>query len=209
MVLSCLISCAGLTHVTVPQSNVYYWGEDLVIGRKVSYTLTTTYVFGLGGVSQKARNTNIIDELFVKADLKKNESLAYISVSKNTNTYFGVVTIVKQTATGYVVGPSLLATDDSIIENKVKLSEEGTVDSDITQNDMASVESDIDYTPKSIKEAYKLSTIIIEDLESGDVDIALKKTEALELWISNHSELMVSHKELRRNYLQIKQLIGD
>ena len=77
----CLVSCAGLTHVTVPQSNVNYMGSDIETQRAVKYTLTKTYIFGIGGMSAKARNTNIIDELMRKANLQTNESLAYISVS--------------------------------------------------------------------------------------------------------------------------------
>ena len=56
-------------------------------------------------MSHKARNTNIIDELMKKADLQQNESLAYISVSRNINTYLGLITDVKFTASGYVVRP--------------------------------------------------------------------------------------------------------
>lgn len=100
-----LTSCVGLTKVTVPQSNVNIVGRDMETQRHVSYTLKKTYVFGIGGCSERARNTNIIDELMKKANLQKNEALAYISVSKNVNTYAGVVTIAKFTASGYVVRP--------------------------------------------------------------------------------------------------------
>lgn len=100
-----LTSCVGLTQVTVPQSNVNIVGRDMETQRHVSYTLKKTYVFGIGGCSKRARNTNIIDELMKKANLQQNEALAYISVSKNVNNYAGVVTIAKFTASGYVVRP--------------------------------------------------------------------------------------------------------
>lgn len=101
----CLVSCAGLTHVTVPQSNVNYMGSDIETQRAVKYTLTKTYIFGIGGMSAKARNTNIIDELMRKANLQTNESLAYISVSSNINTFLGLFTTVQYTASGHVVRP--------------------------------------------------------------------------------------------------------
>ena len=100
-----LTSCVGLTQVTVPQSNVNIVGRDMETQRHVSYTLKKTYVFGIGGCSKRARNTNIIDELMKKANLQQNEALAYISVSKNVNHYLGLVSVAKFTASGYVVRP--------------------------------------------------------------------------------------------------------
>lgn len=99
-----LSSCAGLTQVTVPQSNINYIGEDIETCRRVEFTLVKTYFLGIGGMSERARNTNIIDELMKKANLQANESLAYISVSKNVNSYL-IFTEVKLTASGYVVRP--------------------------------------------------------------------------------------------------------
>lgn len=99
-----LASCAGLTMVTVPQSNINFLNEDMETERFVEYTLTKSYYFGIGGMSEKAKNTNIIHELMKKADLQPNEALAYISVSKNINHYL-FVTDVKYTASGYVVRP--------------------------------------------------------------------------------------------------------
>lgn len=109
-----LSSCAGLTQVTVPQSNVNFIGKETEIVRKVTYTLPKTYVFGIGGLSKKARNTNIMDELMKRADLGQNEVLAYITFSKNANHYCGIVSKVKFTATGYVIRP--VSEKESIIQ---------------------------------------------------------------------------------------------
>lgn len=105
-----MTSCAGLTHVTAPESNVNFVGQETETVRKVSYTLEKTYVFGIGGLSKKARNTNIMDELMKRASLGPNEALAYITISENANYYcgvniFSIVTKIKFTATGYVVRP--------------------------------------------------------------------------------------------------------
>lgn len=104
MMIALLSSCAGLTQVTVPQSTINFVGQDFETERYVEYTLVKTYVLGIGGMSEKARNTNIIDELMKKANLQDNEALAYISVSRNINTFL-FVTDVKFTASGYVVRP--------------------------------------------------------------------------------------------------------
>ena len=100
-----LSSCAGFTNVTAPESHVNFVGKDTEIVRMVSYTLPKTYIFGIGGMSHKARNTNIMDELMQRANLQKNEVLAYITISKNSNNYFGVVSKVKFKASGYVIRP--------------------------------------------------------------------------------------------------------
>ena len=83
MMIALLSSCAGLTQVTVPQSTINFVGQDFETERYVEYTLVKTYILGIGGMSEKARNTNIIDELMKKANLQDNEALAYISVSRN------------------------------------------------------------------------------------------------------------------------------
>ncbi len=98
-----LSSCAGMTQVTVPQSNINIYGKDVVTGPRVTYTLKKTYFFGIGGLSKKARTTNVVDELFKKVDLQRNETLAYITQSKSFNTYLGIVTFVELKASGYVV----------------------------------------------------------------------------------------------------------
>ena len=103
--LVALTSCEGLTQVTVPQSNINFVGKDFETERFVEYTLTKSYVFGIGGMSSKARNTNIIRELMKKAELQKNEALAYITISKKQNTFLGLVTTVDFVASGYVVRP--------------------------------------------------------------------------------------------------------
>ena len=66
LALICLVSCAGLTQVTVPQSTINFIGRDMETERFVEYTLVKSYFFGIGGMSEKARNTNIIDVTFTK-----------------------------------------------------------------------------------------------------------------------------------------------
>lgn len=104
-------SCAGLTHVTLPETTTNYANQDIETTRKVSYTLPKTYVFGIGGLSKKARNTNIMDKLMENAQLQPNEALSYITYSQNTNCYAGIVTKVKISATGYVIKSSPNAKD--------------------------------------------------------------------------------------------------
>lgn len=104
-------SCAGLTYVSLPETTTNYANQDIETTRKVSYTLPKTYVFGIGGLSKKARNTNIMDKLMENAQLQPNEALSYITYSQNTNCYAGIVTKVKISATGYVIKSSPKAKD--------------------------------------------------------------------------------------------------
>lgn len=100
-----LASCAGFTQVTTPASSIVYTGKDLETQRHVKYRLTKTYVFGIGGMSRKARNTNVVDEMIKKAQLQNNETLAYITTSRNINTFLGIFTEVNYEASAYVVRP--------------------------------------------------------------------------------------------------------
>ena len=100
IVVACLTSCAGFTHVTVPSSPVVVDG-DFVTDRYVECKLCNTYVLGIGGL----RSSNLVGELVKKANLRKNEALAYVSAVKNVNCFLGVVTVVTHTVSGYVVRP--------------------------------------------------------------------------------------------------------
>ena len=101
LVTVCLTSCAGYTNVTVPSSPVVMKDGDYVTDRYVECCLQNTYVLGLGGY----RTSNLVGELVKKANLKKNESLAYISAVKNVNCFLGLVTVVTHKVSGYVVRP--------------------------------------------------------------------------------------------------------
>lgn len=106
-----LSSCAGMTYVSAPKTTATFIDKDIETIRQVSYTLPKTYVLGIGGLSKKARNTNIMDELMKRAQLQPNEALSYITYSTNTNCYAGIVTKVKITATGYVIKATPKAKD--------------------------------------------------------------------------------------------------
>lgn len=129
-------SCAGLTYVTVPQSNINIIDKDIETGQKLTYTLQKTYILGIGGLSRRARNTNVVDELFKQANLRKNESLAYITKSKNVNSYLGILTIVKHTATGYIVRA---VERGSHIEVDTTVSYRNEAAEKVTYNDQAAV----------------------------------------------------------------------
>ena len=98
-----LTSCAGLTQVTVPTGSTSF--ENMEVRRNVKYVLTKTYVLGIGGLSAKARNTDIIEELKREADLQPHEVLAYIHATRNINSYLGLWVKVHYSASGTVLGP--------------------------------------------------------------------------------------------------------
>ena len=158
-----MTSCAGMTHVTVPQSNVNFVGKDIETQRHVSYTLKKTYVFGIGGFSAHARNTNIMDELMKKADLQKNEALAYIYVSKNTNTYVGVVTVIKWTATGYVVRPventQVSTSSGSVADSVSEVSSNDGPSASVPAQELVLVEQTKEAEAQEVEEAKPLTGV--------------------------------------------------
>lgn len=100
-----ITSCSGFTKVQAPISPINMGDRDMETERFVQYTLTKNYFLGIGGMSAKARNTNVIHELMRKANLQTNEALAYISVSRKFNTFLGIFSSEETTASGYVVRP--------------------------------------------------------------------------------------------------------
>lgn len=98
-----MTSCAGLTQVTVPTGCTSC--DNMEVRRNVKYVLTKTYVLGIGGLSAKARNTDIIEELKREADLQPNEVLAYVHATRNINSYLGLWVKVHYSASGMVLGP--------------------------------------------------------------------------------------------------------
>lgn len=103
LIVATFTSCAGLTNVIVPNTN--FSSDNMEVRRNVKFVLTKTYVLGIGGLSAKARNADIIQELKNAANLQPSEVLAYIHVSRNINAYLGLVIRVHYTASAMVMGP--------------------------------------------------------------------------------------------------------
>lgn len=175
-IVAMLTSCAGLTQVTAPQSTINYIGSDFETERFVEYSLTKTYILGIGGMSEKARNTNIVDELMKKADLQPNETLAYITISKNINSYI-FITDVKYTASGYVVRPIGEYEDPSIIllgtneQRQLYNSYKRRINHALSAEDVIKIKNDID-----------------KDVASGKInkDMAKPLYENLAKWLQEH-----------------------
>ena len=98
-------SCAGL-HQLVPQSSVSLDRGNFKYVKFVEAEETSIYVFGIGGMSRKARNTNAYNKLVEKAELTSNQAIANVSIRRNTHLYFPVgivVTSVTTIASGWVI----------------------------------------------------------------------------------------------------------
>ena len=105
LVVALLSSCTGVSQLTLPQTNLNIIGADVQVGSRVSFTDQKVYVFGIGGMSKTSRKVDMVEELFKKANLGPNETLAYISRTRNVSSYVGIVTIVRHTISGYIVSP--------------------------------------------------------------------------------------------------------
>lgn len=91
-----LSSCAGLTHITTPQSVALNQANFKFI-KSVSAETSAIYILGIGGLSQKATE-DVIELLRAKADLQANQALADIRI-KTTIKHFLAGLVINRTLT--------------------------------------------------------------------------------------------------------------
>ena len=110
-ILFCLVavlfaSCAGLnmtpyandpveTKVILSESNYH-------IVKEVSGEWTATYVFGIGGLSKKALETNAISEMYKNAGLTGNQQIVNVTTTFSVENWF-VYSKHRVFAHGYVI----------------------------------------------------------------------------------------------------------
>lgn len=111
-ILFCLVavlfaSCAGLnmtpyandpveTKVVLSESNYH-------IVKEVSGEWTATYIFGIGGLSKKALETNAVSEMYKNAGLTGNQQIINITTTQSVETWALVYSKVRAIAHGYVI----------------------------------------------------------------------------------------------------------
>ena len=191
-VLLILSSCAGLTQVTVPQSNINICGENIITGPKETYTLQKTYILGIGGMSEKARNTNVVDELFKKVNLQKNETLAYITQSKNFFTFLGIVTTVKHSASGYVV---------KVVGEDYQISTECATD-----------DVQIPKTPRQtiLIRLKELNNLLEGDCSEENIALIKEELEEIEAWYGeNKINTNEERKELKKAQYLLDNIVSN
>ena len=99
--------CAGLnmtpyandpveTKVVLSESNYH-------IVKEVSGEWTATYIFGIGGLSKKALETNAVSEMYKNAGLTGNQQIINITTTQSVETWALVYSKVRAIAHGYVI----------------------------------------------------------------------------------------------------------
>ena len=91
-----LASCAGITHITTPQT-VALNNNNFRFVKHVSAETKATYVLCIGGMSESA-NEDVIEKLIQEAKLRPNQALADIRV-KTTNKHILGFFIIFRTLT--------------------------------------------------------------------------------------------------------------
>ena len=87
LLASCGISQNLTSNANLNQTNVVLSQKNFHVVKTVQASVSATYIFGLGGISQKALKNNAVAELTKKANLKGSQALVNITV-KNTAKMF-------------------------------------------------------------------------------------------------------------------------
>ncbi len=99
-----LLTSCGFSHnltsnANLNQTNVVLSQKNFHVVKTVHAEVTATYVFGIGGLGQKALQNNAVAELTRKADLKGSQALVNVTVKNTSKMIFFV-----QKATLYAEG---------------------------------------------------------------------------------------------------------
>lgn len=104
-VMFVVFGCAGMHSVTALPSATLDRGNFKYV-RPVEATESAVYVFGIGGMSGRAREENAYNKMMEEANLGPNQTIVNVSFRKNTHLYFplGVFcTSVTTRVSGWVV----------------------------------------------------------------------------------------------------------
>ena len=96
-------ACAGIHQVTALPTAVLDQGNFKYV-RYVEGSETSKYVFGIGGMSREARETNAYNKMMQEANLGPGQTIANVSIRKNKLLYCGgIVHTVTTVVSGWVV----------------------------------------------------------------------------------------------------------
>lgn len=84
MLTGCSVTSNHTKNVNLTQTNVVLQKDNFKIVKTVSSEVSSTYVFGIGGLSKSALRDNAIADLTEKADLKGSQALINVTVKSDT-----------------------------------------------------------------------------------------------------------------------------
>ena len=109
--LCCLVavifaSCAGLNTTpydhNMPETKLILKEANYKIVGQVEGEWSATYVFGIGGLSQKALTTNAISEMYKNANLTGNQQIINVTTTLSIENWF-VYSRHRAIAHGYII----------------------------------------------------------------------------------------------------------
>ena len=103
LVSSCGTSSNLTFNANLNQTNVVLSQDNFKVVDTVSTEVSSTYVFGIGGISKKALKANAVAELTKKANLTGPQALVNVTVKQSGYTIMGIYTKCIFVAEGTVV----------------------------------------------------------------------------------------------------------
>ena len=103
LVSSCGTSSNLTFNANLNQTNVVLSQDNFKVVDTVSTEVSSTYVFGIGGISKKALKANAVAELTKKANLTGPQALVNVTVKQSGFTIMGIYTKCIFVAEGTVV----------------------------------------------------------------------------------------------------------
>ena len=103
LVSSCGTSSNLTFNANLNQTNVVLSQDNFKVVDTVSTEVSSTYVFGIGGISKKALKANAVAELTKKANLTGPQALINVTVKQSGFTIMGIYTKCIFVAEGTVV----------------------------------------------------------------------------------------------------------
>ena len=92
--------------------------KNFKVVKTVSGFSKTTYVFGIGGASQKAARENAIQNMFEEANLTGAQTIVNIYLKKHVSSFLGLYRRVSYSASGVVIEFTDNEPTNSTITNK-------------------------------------------------------------------------------------------
>lgn len=102
MLTGCGFTSNLSSNVNVVETSVVLSEANFNVVRNVSAEVSSTYVFGIGGIGKKALKDVAVAELTEKANLVGSQALINVAVKSSIQNYF-IVNKVTFTATGTVI----------------------------------------------------------------------------------------------------------
>jgi uncharacterized protein YbjQ (UPF0145 family) len=98
--------CAGLhsfSYETLTRTEVVLSENNFRVVGPVEGTVSSTYIFGIGGMSKKTIRDNAVQQMFKNANLKGSQAIINVNISTTDQTVLGVWSKKEVTAYGTII----------------------------------------------------------------------------------------------------------